>query len=201
MASGIVAVGVIVCYPSNTIMFPEPNEAIKTGDVLRYNVVGQRDGASLSGTVTIIYSYVSDDRNEMALKTEYDGEIGYWAVHTLGPLLYDPYGKCIGGQWMDTGYGDRFVKRLIDYYPRAENSSGVFRNTYVGVESEIAYRVNVSGPGYHLNAELAYASVYGMYRWDEREVTVRMDWDEVVDGPNMYSLGPGALDGGPIMLH
>lgn len=200
IASGVVAAGAIVYNSSDTKKLPEPNEAIKTGDVIRYHVIGQRDGASVSGTVSIIFSHVSEDGSEKGILIEHDGNMGYWAVHAFGSQLFDPYGKCIGSQWMDTAYGDRFVKRLIDYYPRAENSSGVFRNTYVGVESEIAYRVNVSGPGYHLKAELTDATVYGMYRWDKREVTVRADWDEVGDGPTMFTLGPGALDGGPFML-
>ncbi|OPY31528.1 MAG: hypothetical protein A4E31_00155 [Methanomassiliicoccales archaeon PtaU1.Bin030] len=200
MASGVVAAGVIVWNSSDTGGIVKANEAIQTGDVLRYDVVGQRDGAPVSGTVMITYLSVSEDRSAMAIRTEYNGEMEYWVVHALVTQLFDPYGKCIGSQWMDTSHGDRFVKRLIDYFPRTENGSGVFRNAYVGVESEIAYMINVSGPGYHMKAELTDSTVEGMYRWDKREVTVRAEWDVVGDGPTMYSLGPGAVDGGPLML-
>lgn len=102
---------------------------------------------------------------------------------------------------METLHGDRFVKRLIDYSPEAGNSTGIFRNTYVGVESNIAYRVNVSGPGYHLNAELTDTTVDGMYRWDKREGTVRTQWDEVGGSPNVFTLHPWHLQLELFMLH
>lgn len=200
IATGVVAAGVIVRDSHDTRETVTANEGIQAGDVLHYDVVGQRDETSVSGTVTITCSSVSKDRSAMAFRTEYDGEIGYWVVHALGSQLFNPYGKCIGSQWMGTSYGDRFVKHLIDYYPRFENGSGVLRNTYVGIESEIAYRVNVSGPGFHLEAELTHATVEGMYRWDNQEISVRAEWEAVGDGLKTHMVGPGAVDGRILIL-
>ena len=201
IASAIVAAGVIVGDSSEIKEYTGPNDAIQTGDVLHYNVIGHRDGASVNGAITIIYQHVSEGRSEMSMGITITGDIGYWTITAFGSQIFNPYGDCIGSQWMETLHGDRFVKRLIDYRPEAGNSTGIFRNTYVGVESEIAYRVNASGPGYHLNAELTDTTVDGMYRWDKREGTVRTQWDEMGESSSVFTLYPYHVDGKFLMLH
>lgn len=82
-ASAIIAAGVIVWNSSELEEHSMPDDAIHTGDVLQYDVIGHRDGASVSGAITIIYMHISEGRS-VAMEIKNSSDIGVWAITVFG---------------------------------------------------------------------------------------------------------------------
>jgi hypothetical protein len=172
---GAIAAGVVAMDAQTLKEYGGEGAAFSAGDLLYYHVEGVRDGKPFNGTMHFNVTNYSYEQGQLSYGVGYDDELADWSEVALGSNMISFYGQPIGGHWIHTAFGEKFTARSISYENSPEFNTTNFCVGYTGVESQITYRVNISGVDYHACIELMDTTVVGMDAWDEKEWAIRLD--------------------------
>jgi|GEM_PF-3038467 len=152
--------GAALIFVNSSIAEPGSRFVLKTGDYFRYRVTGSNESAPISTFAQMNLTFYQSNGYLTTYSTGgYSGPLPQAASKWISYAL-DRHGMVVDTELIHTDFGAKKVTKTIFF----EEPS--FLIQYAGIESEIVYRLDISGPSCYVSLDLEETNATGIQVMD-----------------------------------